>query len=147
MEDITLKNALYEVDEIIRNLSQSLQKKIPKELMLFLYANKNEKHNFIYDKAKNILEQKTLPETKQILSIIYYDYICEDEEEKHEIEKTWEENQKKLEFDSRKFFEEMNIPKERNRKIATKEEKILQEVKKENFIIKFIHRIKNFFIK
>lgn len=50
MEDLVLKNAIYEVYEIIRNLSETLQERIPEEMMIFLYANKNEEHNFLYDK-------------------------------------------------------------------------------------------------
>ena len=50
MEDVVLKNAIYEVYEIIRNLSETLQERIPEKMMIFLYANKNEEHNFLYDK-------------------------------------------------------------------------------------------------
>ena len=145
MEDVVLKNAIYEVYEIIRNLSETLQERIPEEMMIFLYANKNEEHNFLYDNTKSILNQKTLPETNQILSIIYYDYICESEEEKHEIEKRWEENQKSLEFNSKKFFEERNKAKENKKIEVVKEEVILPEVKKEKFFTKIINKIKNFF--
>ena len=145
MEDVVLKNAIYEVYEIIRNLSETLQERIPEEMMIFLYANKNEEHNFLYDNTKSILNQKTLPETKRILYIIYYDYICESEEEKHEIEKRWEENQKSLEFNSKKFFEERNNAKENKKIEVVKEEVILPEVKKEKFFTKIINKIKNFF--
>ena len=89
MEDIVLKNAMFEAYEIIINLNEILMNKIPNEIMLFLYANKNDNHKFLYDENKSILDQKILPETKQLISIIYHNYICEDEKERLEIEEAW----------------------------------------------------------
>ena len=86
MEDMVLKNAMFEAYEIIINLNEILRDKIPNEMMLFLYANKNDNHNFLYDETKSLLDQKILPETKQLISIIYHDYICEDEKERLELE-------------------------------------------------------------
>ena len=56
MEDIVLKNAMFEAYEIIINLNEILMNKIPNEIMLFLYANKNDNHKFLYDENKSILD-------------------------------------------------------------------------------------------
>ena len=45
------------------------------------------------DKNKKLNEQNILKETKDIISILYYEYIA-DSEEKQEILEIWKENEK-----------------------------------------------------
>lgn len=141
MEDMVLKNAMFEAYEIIINLNEILMNKIPNEIMLFLYANKNDNHNFLYDENKSILDQKILPETKQLISIIYHDYICEDEKERLEIEEAWNTNQKNLEFDTRKFFENRNNSINKIDNTKEVKEKSIAKIDNENVFTKLLKKV------
>lgn len=141
MEDMVLKNAMFEAYEIIINLNEILRDKIPNEMMLFLYANKNDNHNFLYDETKSLLDQKILPETKQLISIIYHDYICEDEKERLEIEEAWNTSQKNLEFDTRNFFENRNNSINKTDNIKEVKEKSIAKIDNENVFTKLLKKV------
>ena len=141
MEDMVIKNAMFEAYEIIINLNEILRDKIPNEMMLFLYANKNDNHNFLYDETKSLLEQKILPETKQLISIIYHDYICEDEKERLEIEEAWNTSQKNLEFDTRNFFENRNNSINKTDNTKEVKEKSIAKIDNENVFTKLLKKV------
>lgn len=73
-------NVAAELIEIFKYFDSTLSEKIPKKLKENLNRIKNKEHKFKIDKTKELNEQDVLPETKQILSIMYLKYFCTTEE-------------------------------------------------------------------
>lgn len=92
MENVEYLNSLYQVSEIIKYFSPELKNKIPKKLLTYFEENKSQNYNWNLDKTKSLKEQKLLENTKEILSMIYKEYLC-DEKEKLEIEKILIDNE------------------------------------------------------
>lgn len=72
--------AYVEVETVLLTLDDSLKKKIPENVMKALSENKDKKYIFIYDFTKPIHEQDISVEAKIMLTKIYKDYLCSDEE-------------------------------------------------------------------
>ena len=78
------KRALVEVEKILENTDEELVKKIPEKFMNYVRNNNAEDYSFEIDGEKGLLEQEISSETKAILSLIYRDYFC-DENERQEL--------------------------------------------------------------
>lgn len=81
MED-TYSKAFTELSVIIDNMEIDIKDKIPEMTIEAINKGKSNEYNFIYNPQKKLKEQNILPETKSLLSIIYSDYLCSDEEKK-----------------------------------------------------------------
>lgn len=149
MKNIT-PEVCYEVYDIINHMEKEMYSKIPKGFIEFIATNMEKRKNNIIDYSKNINEQELLPETRVILSLIYRDYLCEEDErreilrkDKAEIIKYEEELKGK--YDVQNIFEK--------RKSDTNKSKIDNEniklitIKKESKLKKIINIIKNIFHK
>lgn len=91
-KNLKYRNAFCEVLFIIENLNEENKNKISKDFINFLERNKNE--DFSVTLPKDALQHDELlsKETKIIISMIYRDYFCNDEE-KAEFDKTLIENE------------------------------------------------------
>lgn len=78
-----------EVYTILSNSDEKIVKKIPDNIFLSIvtYASKSDLEPEI-DMNKELDEQDISEESKSILSIIWYEFAC-DEEEKFEIAQKW----------------------------------------------------------
>ena len=96
MEKMLDKKDVYkEVLIVLSNFNKEIVKKIPNSVfkkLVDLAADST--HNVNIDLNKALEEQNLFEESKEIISIIYYKYIAEDDEKKGLI-KTWEINDKK----------------------------------------------------
>lgn len=135
------REAFTEVNEILKYLSEDLLKKIPNEFIDNIKENMSTSYVLKYDNTKGINEQELKQETRAILSVIYRDYICNEDMKKEIIQK------------DRKEWFELEKEKESGRDIEvfkkqtiqnkdTEENKALQVVRKQNIIIKIIEKIK-----
>lgn len=90
-------NALSEVSTILQHLELKELKKIPTEIIKDIEENKNLEYTYEIDNEKKLSEQKMLPETQAILSILYRDYIATEEKRKRikETEKANNKNRKR----------------------------------------------------
>lgn len=134
------REAFAEVYEIIKYIDVNLKNKIPKNLIGSIKDNMSTSYKFQYDKMKKLKEQNIKRETRAILSVIYRDYICEENIKKEIIQKdkielTEHEKKKKAEFKQTEIFTKKQIQ-------NNKEEKAIQIIKKQNIIFKIIERIK-----
>ena len=73
-------NVATELLEIFKYLEKSVREKIPTDLEKKLIEFRNEEYIFNIDKTKSLNEQELLPETRQILSMIYLKYCCSEDE-------------------------------------------------------------------
>lgn len=136
------RKALSEVDVIIKNLPEKLNKKISENFKEIVEKEKD--NNYKPDVNNLVIENNMLPETVVILGLIYRDYLC-DESEKQKLLLTEKEELQKLneeKYSYENLFKN-NVLKEN---IETKEELALVEVKKKWYtkIIDFFRsKIKN----
>lgn len=79
--EIYLK-AFVELNEIINHLNTNLKNKIPKKTLEAIKNSGDKNYQFKYDNTQSLSKQKLLPETISLLSIIYSDYLCSEEEKK-----------------------------------------------------------------
>ena len=148
------KKAFVEVLHIIENLSENNKKKIPTKLIQFMQKNKLENYNV--NLPENALEHEELlsKETKTILTLIYRDYFCA-EEERAELDKKILENTKVLEEDKRKqydidtIFNKNKKEKKNNDEIEVNHERNKELVKYDelNRYKKFVLLLKKIFFK
>ena len=145
--EIYLK-AFVELNEIINHLNTNLKNKIPKKTLEAIKNSGDKNYQFKYDNTQSLSKQKLLPETISLLSIIYSDYLCSEEEKKK-----WDEYDKfelqKLEEIKQQKYNTNNLFKEQknNTSVVVLDEKKQLQVdssKKQSFwskLKKFIMKI------
>lgn len=139
--------AYAEIDSFIELLPKAEKEKIPNNLIRYFKEEKDKET--VKKLSLDIpLEKQNLQEdTWNLIAIIYLKYLCEDEEEKKELEKIYDENEKIYREEIKEKYNPEKIFSDREKKYTTSQEKdqILPiEVKKESFIqkiIKFINKI------
>ena len=144
--------AFVELNEIINHLNTNSKNKIPKKTLEAIKNSKDKNYQFKYDNTQSLSKQKLLPETISLLSIIYSDYLCSEEERKKwgeydnfTLQKQEELKQKK--YNNNNLFQKQN----NNTNIVVLDEKKQLQVdslKKQSFwskIKKFLMKfLKNF---
>ena len=134
------REAFTEVNEILKYLREDLLNKIPKEFIDNIKENMSTSYILKYDNTKGINEQNLKQETRAILSVIYRDYICDENIKKEIIQKDrkeWFDLETKKEYGNIEVFPQKPI-----KNLNTKENEAMQVVKKQNIIIKIIEKIK-----
>ena len=145
---LELEKAYYEVSEILKYMSSDLVEKIPIKIRNFFEENKAKNYNFKYNLNKSLDQQEVSQETNEILTILYRDYIC-DQEERTEIDKILDENEKAYQEELRKMYNPKDIFKN------SKKEKTIKENPDQNNVViiecqngilkKIISKLKNIF--
>ena len=74
--------ALVELNEIIKHMQPELKNKIPKEIQEEFEENMDKEYTFTYDENISLKEQNIMPETQGLLSVLYSNYLCSEEEKK-----------------------------------------------------------------
>ncbi len=149
MENIEYSNALYQINEILKYMAPNLKARIPKKFISYFENNKSQEYNWTIDESLPLEKQDLLPTTKEILTVLYKDFICDDME-RVKLEKTLNSNELKYQEELRKKYNPDNIFEDRQRnteyaEIQTKDTKIVTY--KESFLSKIISRIKLIFHK
>ena len=141
--DTEIKKAYSEVYEILKLVDKEYFDKIPKKFVEFLKREKD--NNYIPNINENIPleEQKLLNDTINILAMIKLDYWCSSEEEKSELLKLLNENEKKH---KEKINEKYNLENIFGR-TTNREIKDLVEVKEKKWYEKFWDMFRNIFKK
>lgn len=135
MLDKNYQRALKEVDEVLKYTDSNLVEKIPNKFINFIHENMDNSHIININPNVNLNKQILLPETENILTLIYLSYWATKEEKKE-----YYNNQKVNIKSYDEIFKNENV----NNTITNKE---LTIIKKENIITKFINWIKNIFTK
>lgn len=119
-----IRKAFAEINDIILHSEIEIQMKIPYKLKKLIKDNMDINYDIKIDYAKSINEQRLLSETRDILAMIYRDYLCKEErieytqntkeiEKKYDITKIFK-NEKQdntldtvltLELDKKKYYE------------------------------------------
>lgn len=149
MENIEYSNSLYQINEILKYMAPNLKARIPKKVISYFENNKSQEYNWTIDKSLPLERQDLLPTTKELLTVLYKDFICNDIE-RVELEKTLSNNELKYQEELRKKYNPDKIFKDRQKlteyvEAQTKSTEIVPY--KESFFIKIISKIKLIFHK
>ena len=147
--DLIYGNVATELLEIFKYLEIAIKEKIPVDLEQKLIELRNESYVFEIDKTKSLNDQKILPETRQILSMIYLKYCCSEEESADILNK---KKSKDLEIENikrEKYSVDNIFNSEKNVEIKEEPTNMEMIVYNETTSIyqKIIHKIKSFWEK
>lgn len=135
MLDKNYQRALKEVDEVLKYTDSNLVEKIPNKFINFIHENMDNSQIININPNVNLNKQILLPETENILTLIYLSYWATKEEKEE-----YYNSQKVMVKSYDEIFKNENV----NNTITNKE---LTMIKKENIITKFINWIKNIITK
>jgi len=133
-----IKEAFYEVNEILNLIPKELVEKIPNS---FLEIIKENKANNYYKEIKGLDNLEILKkETIVLLGLIYRDFLCTEEERQDIIRKEKKVAAEKYNYDN--LFKKINYAKS-NEQLKNVQSKSLIEVKKKWYvnIIDFFKKI------
>lgn len=139
--------AFSEVEQIIKLMPESLQKKIPDRFKNIISTEKSQA--YIPNIKESFEKCNIMEETKIVLAVIYRDFLCS-EEEKKEIK--LKDSQKLMEYEEelREKYNTDNIFLNRNtiqyssEEVKTDQTAII-EYKEKNFLQKLFDKIKHIF--
>ena len=140
------KKAYKEVTEILRYIPKEEFDKIPPYIITNMNKEKDNDYNYQITHFDDFENQEMLTETKTILAVLYRDYWATDYQKERIIAKekydmNLLEEQKKEQYKTEDLFK--NRRKTQNTNESTDvEEKALVEIKKQNFFVKLILKIK-----
>lgn len=99
------KNDVYkEVLTVLAYFNDELIEKIPDKILKKLNElAADSKTDFYIDTEKNLDEQNISEESKDLISLIYYDFVA-DKNEKNELLKIWNENENKYQEKLREIY-------------------------------------------
>ena len=146
MENIEYANSLYQVNEILKYMAPNLKARIPKKFISYFENNKSQNYNWSIDTSLPLEKQNLLTPTKEILTLLYRDYICDDIE-KIKIQKTLNENDIKYQEKLKEIYNPNNVFKNKQKNIEVTENTTSIETSKDSFFSKIISKIKLFFHK
>lgn len=131
---IEYRQALFEVYKILENTDEETKNKIPEKFIKFVKENMDTNYKFELEKGKELVKQNLKDETKEIIALIYKDYICE-EGRKNLVKKDIEDVIGNY---------DINFNKDKKSKIENIKTDLL-EIKKEKWYKKLINKILKFF--
>lgn len=147
MNDIN-SEIYVDISVIISMMPTQMKSKISNSFINFIENNKSNNYVSNINPKIPLKEQNIRKETKEMLGIIYRDYLCNDEERINLLQEEKRELTK-LEDEKRKIYNPDNIFKKNNLKESEEEKSIKNEVSiveyKESIIKRIITKIKNLF--
>lgn len=149
MENVEYSNSLYQINEILKYMAPNLKARIPKKFISYFENNKSQEYSWAIDKSLPLEKQDLLPTTKELLTVLYKDFICDDVE-RVKLEKTLSNNELKYQEELRKKYNPDNIFKDRQKAteyVETQTKSIEIAPYKESFFSKIISKIKLIFHK
>lgn len=146
--------AYSEVYEILKFIEDEYVNRIPKRIMDFFEEERDKEYKPIINVNISLDDQNLKRETMVLLAILNYNYWCDSEEEKKEIQKELIRNSKLKEQEEKELAEMYNpdnIFKKKNevKELITDNSENMQliELKEQGFIKKLLHKIMSFFKK
>jgi len=138
--------AATEINEILSYLPNEYIQRIPKKLRDFFKKVKSNNYISKIDPYKPLGEQELKPKTKTILTIIYWNYWC-NEEEKRNIDRVLIENDQKYEKELKEKYNPDNLFKNKQEQIVKEKTNLPIEIREETFFKKLVSYIKRLFNK
>lgn len=137
-----------DISIIIKMMPDEMKNKISKNFIKFIENNKSTDYNSNINPAIPLREQELRQETKEILGIIYRDYLCSEEErdklikaEKIELERI--EDEKRKQYNPNNIFKKNNYSSEVEEKPSMKDCDIVKY--KESLLKRMLNKLKSIF--
>ncbi len=148
MVSVEYSEALSEIDDIFKHLDNDVMNKIPQKFKNFVSSNKSKTYNPTFDHSKRLNELPLKDKTRAILSVIYMNFLCNEEEKKAYTQKL-NENSAKREQELKEKYNPDNLFKNKPQEIK-KEQQVTENVVaiteyKEGFFTKLFNSLKMFF--
>lgn len=140
----SINDAYAEVYDIILHMEMSLRKKIPYKFIEVIKENRNINYNINIDYRKSIIQQNILYDTKVILSVIYRDFLVDNETKLHLKKKDQLTIEEKYSYND--IFNKNKIAKPKIDS-SPKQEKSLIEIKHKKWYEKLFSFFRNMFKK
>lgn len=143
---VEICDVALETLEVLKYFNTEFTSRISKSFLNSLeeLAKKSKSESEVkIDVNKKLIDQNISEETKDIISLIYYNYFADDKE-KNEIAKIWKENDEKFQEKSNEIYDIEKVFKSRKKNYIKSE---LPTVVKKNWIEKIIEKVKRFFNK
>lgn len=137
------QKAFSEINFILNNSDTSITNNIPSQFMELIKNNVDKNYTIKFNLDDGLENCKLLDKTKDILSLIYRDYICNDEE-RDELINYW--NSQKQSFNINEKLQNINSGNCLNNE-KTSEKMSLEKVKQEKWYKKIINKIIEMFKK
>lgn len=137
--------AYAEVDAILELLEDEYVNRIPAQVREFFKKEKNKEYILNIRSDIGLDGQKIKAETISLLTLLQINYLCDSEEERKEILKELQENDRLKEEELREKYNPDNIFKNRNNKLEKEENVAMVEYKEPSFIRRTLDRIKILF--
>ena len=137
--------AYAEVDAILELLEDEYVNRIPAQVREFFKKEKNKEYSLNIRSDIGLDGQKIKAETISLLTLLQINYLCDSEEERKEILKELQENDRLKEEELREKYNPDNIFKNRNNKLEKEENVAMVEYKEPSFIRRILDRIKILF--
>lgn len=147
MVSIEYSEALSEIDDIFNHLDIEVLSKIPKKFKEFVSNNKSNTYKPAFNHSLKLNELPLRKKTRAILSLIYFNFLC-NEEQKMEYKKRIKENSIKREQEIKEKYNTDNLFKKKvlETKIQEEQQNIDNTVAmteyKEGIFTKIINKIK-----
>ena len=142
--DEDLKEAFYEVDEILKMMPYEILDKIPKKFRNMISQNKSLTSN---KKISGLNDENLSKDAKVVLYMIYRDFLCSEEEEQELLRQENKDLEEKYSYDN--LFKSTKKDETKSETISveeiTIEETALTETKELKLYVKIIDFIKNIF--
>ena len=129
-------NAFKEVQELLKITDEKTKSKIPNQIQEIIAKNASENYNFVFN-PKMEIEKQLSEKAKQVIALLFHDYIAKDEEKINMIK---QEEKNDLHFEGIEKFDKKSMEKE-EKKEETKEITIYKKTKWYHIILKFFHII------
>jgi len=141
MVSVEYSEAISEILDILENSDDSICEKIPNQLIEFWKNNKSTTYIPKLDHSKPLNEMKLKEKTKDMITMIYLNYLC-DESKKNSAKGIIKENEKNYQIMLREKYNPDNIFKNQNKE---KTETLSVVEYKESIFSKIIKSIRRFF--
>ena len=142
--DEDLKEAFYEVDEILKMMPYEILDKIPKKFRNMISQNKSLTSN---KKISGLNDENLSKDAKVVLYMIYRDFLCSEEEEQELLRQENKDLEEKYSYDN--LFKSTKKDETKSETISVEEipieETALTETKELKWYEKIIDFIKNIF--
>lgn len=136
--------AISEVLDILQNSDESIVKRIPRKLIEFWEKNKSSTYIPNLDHNKTINEMDIKDKTRDIITMIYLEYLC-DTDEKKDIKKVLIRNEEIHQEELRNKYNPDSIFKKVDTAEKTSTKDLQMIVYKEPFYIKIVKYFKQLF--
>ena len=144
MTELMISNAAKETVTVLEYFEPKFIAKIPDNFLNMIKELSKQSNIMVsIDKSKGLEEQNISEQCKDMIALIYYSYIAT-EEEKGQILKKWDENEKTYQQNIHQQYDPDNLFK--NKKHMPVEENMqLIQYEKEGFFERLLNKIKKLF--